>query len=149
MSSAGAPVGPVDAVVIVFPGNEGNTQVTNALAEVIMAGTARLLDALIVSKSVDGTVEIVDIDEDGDAFAVLPVAGHHQGLLSEADARETGGLLDPGSTALIVAWENLWAVRLRSAIFDAGGWVVAHERIDPTLLADAFAGFEGDERIQS
>lgn len=145
MSATSAPLGPVDVAVVVFPEAELNEKVTGAVADAIGSGAVRLLDALIVQKDADGQVTIIDVDDEGDVFAVLPVAGDHQGLLSEADATDVGAGLEPGSSAVVVAWENMWAVRLRSAIFDAGGAIVAHERIDEERLIEAYTALQAVE----
>ncbi|QDP96800.1 hypothetical protein FOE78_13580 [Microlunatus elymi] len=145
MSAVAAPIGPVDVAVVVFPEAELSEKVTAAVADAIASGAVRLLDALIVQKSTDGEVTIIDVDDEGDIFAVLPVPGDHQGLLSEADANEVGDGLEPGSSAVVVAWENMWAVRLRSAIFEAGGVIVAHERIADDSIEAAYAALDTAE----
>ena len=139
MSAVTAPIGPVDVAVVVFPQAELSEQVTAAVADAIASGAVRLLDALIVQKDSSGEVTIIDVDDDGDVFAIMPVAGDHQGLVSEADASEVAEGLEPDSSAIVFAWENMWAVKLRSAIFDAGGAIVAHDRIDDASIEAAYA----------
>ncbi|HEY9293102.1 MAG TPA: DUF6325 family protein [Microlunatus sp.] len=145
MSAVAAPIGPVDVAVVVFPEAELSEKVTAAVADAIGSGAVRLLDALIVQKDADGEVTIIDVDDEGDVFAILPVAGDHQGMLSEGDANDVADGLEPGSSAVVVAWENMWAVRLRSAIFDAGGVIVAHERVDEASIEAAYAVMETAE----
>ncbi|SDT26308.1 DUF6325 family protein [Microlunatus soli] len=139
MSVQTAPVGPVDVAIVVFPESDIGSSLTDAIADAIGSGAVRLLDALIVQKDNNGKTMIIDIDDDTDAFALLPVSGAHQGLLTASDAEEVSDVLPPGATAMVVAWENMWAVRMRIAVHDAGGQIVAHERIAEDSLVGAFA----------
>lgn len=145
MSDEPVTAGPVDVAVVIFPEPRLGPEVTEAIAGAIASGAVRLLDALIVRRETDGQVTIIDIDDEGDVFAAVPVPGDQQGLLSDEDAKGVADALPPGSLALMVAWENMWAVRLRSAIFDAGGLIVAHERIADDAMAAALSqgGAEG------
>ena len=41
-----------------------------------------------------------------------------------------GQLLEPGNTAALIVWENTWARKLIGAMRDAGGELLAHDRLD-------------------
>ena len=126
------PVGPVDIAVIGFPEKAPDAGVTAALAEAVVAGAVRVLDAVIVEKAGDGTVIVIDVAEPEDALELLGYPADIPGFLTAADADEVAADLPDGTSAVIIAWENVWAVRLRQAIAAAGGVVALHERIDPT-----------------
>lgn len=141
-----APVGPVDVAVVGFPAESPDERVTAALSEAVASGAVRVLDALVVQKATDGAVTIVDVEQADDALDLLGYPTDLPGLLTEEDATGVADELPEGTSAVIIAWENIWAVRLRQALADAGGIVAVHQRIEPTELAvavEAFAVVEG------
>lgn len=125
-------LGPVEIVVIGFPENRFTGEIAPAIADLVDSGTVKILDLLFVSKDADGNVLAVEVDElDGEiAAAYLEIDGEAGGLLSDDDYDQIGSALEPGSSALAVVWENSWARSLVTAISNAGGYLVAHDRID-------------------
>ena len=123
-------VGPVDVVIIGFPGNKFNGRVAPALMELVDSGTVRVLDLLFVSKDAAGvttTIDIADLDpETGPAFLNVSVA--EAGALGPDDAEEVADDLAPNSSALLIAFENAWAAKFVGG--RAGGGRRAH-RPDP------------------
>lgn len=140
MSTMIRPVGPVDVVVIGFPTAEFDGSVAPAIADIVRTGTARLLDLIFVSRTLDGELvylEVDDADEHGIGELTMAVVDA-PGLLAEDDVSAvTGGLL-PGTSALLIAWENTWAVKAVQAIAANGGFLIAQERISALDVASAF-----------
>src|SRR5262249_25533065 len=102
--------------------------------------TIRILDLLFVMKDEDGTVTtlaIEDLDQEGAAFAELDVTD--PGSLNEEDADEVSDDLPPGSAALLVAFENLWARKVVSALADADAVLIGSIRIPAEVVAQARA----------
>jgi hypothetical protein len=64
-------------------------------------------------------------------------------LLSDEDIAEAATSLQPGTTGIIVVWENTWARQLRSAVARAGGSVVIHDRLDSDEVATTIASTGG------
>jgi hypothetical protein len=124
-------VGPVDVVIIGFPGNKFSGEIAPALMELVEARTIRVLDLLFVMKDADGvvtTITIEDLDpEVGAAFASVEV--HEPGDLGPEDADEVADDLEPNSSALLIAFENSWAARFAQACLDADGYVIDQIRI--------------------
>ena len=104
-------LGPVDVIIIGFPGNKFSGQIAPALMELVEARTIRVLDLLFVMKDADGavtTITVEDLDpEVGAAFASVEV--HEPGDLGPEDADEVADDLEPNSSALLIAFENSWA----------------------------------------
>ena len=131
--------GPVDVIIIGFPGNKFNGQIAPALLELVENKTIRLIDLLFVTKDLDGTVttiEIADLDpEHGPAYLEIDVT--HAGALDHEDAQELSEDLEPGSSALLVAFENTWAAKFADAIIASDAVVIDTIRI-PAAVVDDF-----------
>lgn len=124
-------VGPIDYVLIEFPGNQFNGQIAPNIAALVGSGTIQLLDLVFVHKSDDGSVDTLELAdaapvEAGD-LADLDVG--YTGLMSEDDLQAAAAVLDPGSSALLLVWENTWAAPLATAIRESGGQLVSSGRI--------------------
>ncbi|MEV3852719.1 DUF6325 family protein [Streptomyces sp. NPDC050095] len=136
------PKGPVEFVVLAFPGEHLDTSVVSALAELRKEGAVRVVDSLVVTKSADGDVTSSELAEYEELADVLAGRVEETNLIGAEDARETGELLDPGSCALIVLVEHLWAQRAADAVRGAGGRIAASVRIPPEHLAEAHVAYE-------
>ena len=102
-------VGPVDVYIIGFPGNKFTGRIAPAILELVENGTIRVLDLLFVMKDADGvvtTLEAADLDEEGAGFLAIEVA--QPGALGPEDAEEVSDDLPANSSALLIAFENLW-----------------------------------------
>ena len=136
--------GPVEIAVIEFPGSKFTGEIAPALAELVNDGIVTIIDLVFVTKDEDGTVagvELADIEEEI-ANAFDSVDGEVSGLLSDEDLQIAGEALSPGSSAVLIVWENTWARRLVSAIRGASGRLVAHDRLDAETVAAALAADE-------
>ncbi|MFV5998225.1 DUF6325 family protein [Streptomyces sp. NPDC056231] len=131
-------VGPVEYVVVAFPGSHFTGSIAPALADVVASKAVRILDLTFVYRAEDGTldmVELEDLDPD-DLVSFEPVEGVVSGLLNSEDIRTLGESVPRGSSAALIVWEDLWAVPLTEAVRASGGQLVAHERI-PADVAEA------------
>ncbi|MGD9573108.1 MAG: DUF6325 family protein [Thermoleophilia bacterium] len=130
--------GPVDVVIIGFPGNKFTGKIAPALMDLVESGTIRVLDLLFVSKDADGTTTVIDLQdldpETGPAF--LEVSVNAPGALGPEDAEEVADDLPADSSALLIAFENAWAARFVEACQEADAVVIDQIRI-PADVADA------------
>ena len=136
------PVGPVEWVALSFPGPVLGSGVAGPLAELVHAGTVRVLDAVVVHKAPDGSVtegEIADEAGDDGIGALDDVDGDVLELLSHDDLRSIAERLENDTTTLVVVWENLWATAFADAVRTHGGTVLAHDRVAPAEVAAALA----------
>lgn len=124
-------IGPVEYLIVAFPGNQFKGEIVPALAELVEAGTIRIIDLAFVLKDADGAVvamELGDLDSGVfKAFDALSPEG--LGLLNEEDLAAAGEELEPNSSAALLVWEDVWATKLRDAILNAGGEVLDLERL--------------------
>jgi hypothetical protein len=131
-------LGPVDYLIVAFPGSEFRGEIGPALADLIEAGTIRIMDVTFVTKDENGetaAVELMDMDpqvREGLENLGVEVSG----LFNEEDLAAAAEELEPGSSAALLVWENLWAKNVAQAMRDAGGVVFDFERI-PHEVAQA------------
>ena len=124
-------LGPVDYLVVEFPGNKMTGEGFPILVDLVDRGIIRILDFLFVKRELDGSTAAVAIaDLDGDGQLDLAVfEGAASGLLDDDDIAEAGGVLEPGSSAGILVYENVWAAPFAAALRAGGAQLVASGRI--------------------
>ena len=131
-------VGPVDVYIIGFPGNKFSGRIVPAIMDLTDSGTIRVLDLLFVMKDADGvvtTIEAADIDEEGTAFLAIDVT--QPGALGDEDAEEVADDLPANSSALLIAYENLWVGKVVEALREADAVLIDSIRI-PADVVEAF-----------
>jgi hypothetical protein len=131
--------GAVEIAIIAFPGSKFKGEIVPALAELVDNGTVAILDLLVISKNEEGDVLSLEVAEMEDGGVFDDLDGDVMGLLSAEDIETAGELLEPGNTAALIVWENTWARNLIGAIRDAGGQLVAHDRLDAETVAAVMA----------
>ena len=136
-------LGPVDWIVVEFPGSRFRGEIAPILDDLTERGTIRVLDLLLIRKAEDGALdffELSDLDED-EMGSLRAYETELATLLSEDDVIAAAAAVEPGSTAALLVWENRWAAPFGSAVRRAGGQLVANGRIPvQALLAAAEAG---------
>jgi hypothetical protein len=137
-------LGPVDYLVVEFPAGASNFtgEMANELIALVDSGTIRLIDVLILTKNEDGTIdamELSDLDELGELQALEAQLAD---LLAEEDVEHLAAAMDPGSTAGVLIWENLWAAPFAAAARRSGGQLIANGRIPIQAI---IASIEADE----
>ena len=103
--------GPVDFLLLEFPGDRPTGEAATALLDLVDAGIVRIYDLVVVRKETDGTfsgLDLNDLSADGlGGFAAF--AGARSGLLDDDDLRQAADALRPGTTAALIVYENSWA----------------------------------------
>ena len=132
-------IGPVEYMIVAFPGNQFKGEIIPALQELVESNTIRIIDLAMVIKDESGNaeaIEVSDLESDfGTALASL-LGNERGGLLNEEDLMAAAEELDPNSSAALLVWEDVWATKLRDAIVNAGGEVWDLERV-PYQVVDA------------
>ncbi|MFE3945385.1 DUF6325 family protein [Streptomyces sp. NPDC059118] len=148
MSSETDETGPIDYLVVEFPGNRMTGEGLPLLVDLVDRGIIRILDLVFVRKEQDGTVAGVELSElTGDGHDELAVfEGVSSGLLGRDDIDEVSAVLDPGSAAGIVIYENAWAGPFAAALRRSGGRLVAGGRIPVQELLASLDAAEAGSR---
>jgi hypothetical protein len=124
-------IGPVEYLIVAFPGNQFKGEIVPALAELVESGTIRIIDLAFVLRDADGAVVTAELgDLDSDVFKAFDALSPETlGLLNEEDLAAAAEELEPNSSAALLVWEDVWATKLRDAILNAGGEVLDLERL--------------------
>src|SRR6478735_12148072 len=138
-------LGPVDYIVVEFPAGASNFtgEMAAELLALVDSGTIRVIDVLILTKNEDGTVDAMELSDIEQLGPLQRVEAQLAELLAEEDVEHLAAALDPGSTAGVLIWENLWAAPFASAARRSGGQLIATGRIPIQAIA---ASLEADER---
>jgi hypothetical protein len=136
-------LGPVDWIVVEFPGTKFNGEIAPVMKDLEDRGLVRILDLLILKKDEDGSLEALeasDVDE-SELGALRAYESALAMVLSEQDVSDLAEVIAPGSSAAVLVWENLWAAPFGTAVRHSGGQLVASGRI-PTQAV--LAAMEAD-----
>jgi len=143
-------LGPVDYIVVEFPAGASNFtgEMVEELLALVDAGTIRVIDILILTKDEDGNVEPMELSDVGELGQLEAVEAQLAELLAEDDVEHLAAAMEPGSTAGVLIWENLWAAPFASAARRSGGQLIAGGRIPiqaiiASIQADDAAATEG------
>jgi len=132
-------IGPVDYAVVAFPGNRFRGEIAPAIADLVEAGTIRIIDIAFVGKDEEGNAVAMELSElDPDVQEGLEKAGFEvSGLFNENDLMDAAEGLEPNSSAALFVWENVWARNVAQAMRDAGGQLIAFERLPHEVVQAA------------
>jgi uncharacterized membrane protein len=134
-------LGPVEYLIVAFPGNQFKGEIAPALKEVVDKGIIRIIDVVFAMKEANGDVTVVELtDLDPEiARALDPVIGDISGMLTQEDMAALADALEPDSSGALLLFEHVWATRLRDAIVNANGILVDGGLIPQDLAEDAAA----------
>lgn len=141
-------LGPVDWIVVEFPGNKFNGEIAPHLVDLVDRGIIRVLDLLVLTKDADGSIEgfeLADLD-DSEIGQLRTYEAELAMLLSEDDVASIAEAVNPNSAAAVLVFENTWAAPFASAVRHAGGQLVAAGRIPIQAL---LAAIEADAEEES
>jgi len=140
-------LGPVDWIVVEFPGSKFNGEIAPALRDLVERGLIRVLDLLVLKKDTDGSLEAFELS-DLDKEEIGELRSYETQLamlLSEDDVTAVAAAVEPGSSAAVLMWENTWAAPFASAVRRSGGQLAASGRIPIQALLAAIQADEQDK----
>ncbi|MDN5762224.1 MAG: DUF1269 domain-containing protein [Microlunatus sp.] len=143
--------GPIDYLVVEFPGNKMTGEGLPLLVDLVDSGIIRILDLIFVKRETDGSVAAMEIaDFDGDGTLDLAVfEGASSGLLGQDDIDEATSAVEPGSAAGILVYENTWAAPFAAALRRSGAQLVASGRIPTQAILAALDDAEAKAEAES
>ena len=139
-------LGPVDYVIVEFPAAASNFtgEMGKELLALVDAGTIRVIDILILTKDKDGTVEATELSDIEELGELQTIEAELAELLAAEDVEHLAAAMEPGSTAGVLIWENLWAAPFAAAARRSGGQLIATGRIPIQAI---IASIEADQAL--
>ena len=124
-------LGPVDYAIIEFPADTANFTgaMADELIKLVDSGAIRVIDILILVKDQHGGIEAIELSELDDLGPLQILEAELAELLAEDDVVHLAAAMDPGSTAGVIIYENLWVAPFASAVRRSGGQLIADGRI--------------------
>src|SRR5487761_1595474 len=139
-------LGPVDWIVVEFPGSKLTGEIAPVIKDYEARGLVKVLDLLFLKKGQDGSLEAFEASDLGGS-EIGELRGYEKDLamvLSEQDVADLAETIEPGSSAAVLVWENLWAAPFGTAVRHAGGQLVASGRIPSQAVLAAIEADAGE-----
>jgi len=133
-------LGPIDYIVVEWPDRQPTGEAAPYLLDLVERGLIRILDLVFIAKDEQGSVARLEIADLGDEFEIF--VGASSGLLSDEDADEAAAALEPGTSAALLVYENVWAAPFATAMRRSGAQLVAGGRIPTQALIAALDAAE-------
>jgi len=140
----GTAVAPIDFVLLEFPGDADTKACADAIMDLVERGTIRLYDLLVIRKALDGSftgVDLTDVTPSG-VGGFHAFGGARSGLIGDDDLGKAAEVMQPGTMAALIIFENTWAAPFVAAALDAGGEMIASERIPAQDVIEALDRLE-------
>jgi hypothetical protein len=139
-------MGPIDYLIIEWPDRQPSGEAAPLLADLVDRGLVRIIDLAFIAKGEDGSVTMLDIAALADESDRLgELVGASSGLLSAEDAEEAATAIEPGTSAAILVYENVWAAPFAVALRRSGAQLVANGRIPVQAILAALDAAEGSQ----
>jgi hypothetical protein len=134
-------LGPIDFLALEFPGNKFDGSILASLLELVQAGVIRIIDLVVIVKARDGSVIVRELQElDPDTVRVLdPLQVEVNSMIIRNDIDSIAAQLANNSTAGLMLFENLWAVKTKQAMLDADARLLMFERIPHEVVEENLA----------
>lgn len=136
-SHDGPEMGPVDYLLVEWPGRQPKGEALPQLVDLVDRGLIQILDLAFISKDEDGEVTGIEVSRLGEETELAIFQGAASGLLSEEDIDQAGEVLEPGTSAALLVYENAWAAPFATAVRRSGAQLVAGGRITAEDLQQA------------
>jgi len=131
--------GPVEYIIVGFPGNKFTGEIAPELIALVESGTIRILDLIFIGKDADGSVVSFEIDELEEMAGFERLPGEVGGLISPEDIEYAAGALESNSSAALLIWEDVWAGPFAEAVRKSNGVLLEGARIPHELIAPILA----------
>lgn len=139
-------LGPLEYTVIGFEGNRFNGEIAKEIGKVVDTGIIALVDAVFITKDIDGVARALEIDNKDDPRfgGFTPMLAGRMGLFTQEDVDAIAESLPNNTSALAILFEHRWAVDIKDAIGAAGGFLISRETVAPETLEMLNAELEAE-----
>jgi hypothetical protein len=136
-------IGPVEYIIVGFPGNQFTGAIVPELGKLVESGTIRILDLVFIMKDADGAVRAVEFEDHADVALFAALDGEVGGFIGPEDIEYAAAELEPNSSAALLIWEDVWATPFVEALRSSGGVLIEGQRIPHDLLEAAESALAG------
>jgi hypothetical protein len=135
------PVGPVELLVVKFPGNQFTGELAPELTRLVESGTINVIDLVFIHKDADGNTNVVELNDlsPEESTPFTQVVREQEELIGDDDIWRFAALLEPNSSAGLLLFENAWAATFAHGLRNAGAEVILNERIPYAVIEDLVA----------
>lgn len=126
--------GPAEIYLVGFEGARPDPETFRALSDLVASGVVRVLDFVLLTKSADGVVEVLELEDDEDGFGLGDFQPLVAGLAGEEDVDEVAADVPSGGSAALVVLELTYARSLAQELAAAGGRVLRSERVPAPVV---------------
>jgi uncharacterized protein DUF6325 len=127
-------IGPVEYIIVGFPGNQFNGEIAPELSKLVESGTIRILDLVFITKDANGNVEAIDFENHQDVALFAALDGEVGGFISDEDIAYAADDLEPNASAALLIWEDVWAAPFVEALRASGAVLIEGSRIPHDLI---------------
>jgi len=132
-------MGPIDYLLVEWPGAQPHREVAPQLVDLVGRGLIRILDLVFLAKDSDGSVAVLEI---GEMPTLAVFEGASSGLVDDEDLEEAAAVMEPGTSAALLIYENAWAAPFATAVRQSGGQLVSSGRIPIQAILGALEAAE-------
>jgi hypothetical protein len=129
-------IGPVEYLILGFPGNNFTGQIVPELAKLLDSGLVRIIDLTFITKDVDGRVDVVEYDAVEELAAFAGLDAEVGGILTDEDIAHAAMSLEPNTSAAVLIWEDTWATPFAEAVRNANGVILEGARIPREIIEE-------------
>lgn len=124
-------MGPVDYIVVLFPGNKFSGKIAPELEKLQKKGIIRIIDLVFILKDQNGRAIFTEAKnlggQEGEAFKAF--TSNLGDWLSEDDIEDIGAQIPKNSAAAAMLFENVWAIDFKKALLDADAKLITQARV--------------------
>ena len=129
-------IGPVEYLILGFPGNNFTGQIVPELAKLLDSGLVRIIDLTFITKDADGRVDVVEYDAVEELAAFAGLDAEIGGILTDEDVAHAAASLEPNTSAAVLIWEDTWAAPFAEAVRNANGVILEGARIPREIIEE-------------
>jgi Family of unknown function (DUF6325) len=129
-------IGPVEYLILGFPGNNFTGQIVPELAKLLDSGLVRIIDLTFITKDAAGRVDVVEYDAVEELAAFAGLDAEVGGILTDEDIAHAAQSLEPNTSAALLIWEDTWATPFAEAVRNANGVILEGARVPREIIEE-------------
>ena len=135
--------GPIDFLALEFDNEKLKGEIMPALMELVENKIVRVIDLVVIQKDQAGKHEALELQQlEPEVIAIFdPLMVEISGIIQVEDVDAIAEQMENNTTAAVLLFENLWAIKFKEAVLRANGRLLAQERIPYQVVDEAMEIF--------